>query len=56
MMLDYTFNLNKESEIINRAVENSLLDRYTTPDLNKEDRSYSTDEVGDYIVDFIEKN
>ena len=56
MMLDYTFNLNKESEIINRAVENSLLDRYTTPDLNKEDRSYSTDEVGDYIVDFIKKN
>jgi len=56
MMLDYTFNLNKESEIINRAVENSLLDRYTTPDLNREARSYSTDEVGDYIVDFIKKN
>ena len=50
MMLDYTFNLKKESEIINRAVESSLLDRYTTPDLNKDDRSYSTDEVGDYIV------
>ena len=56
MMLEYTFNLKDESEAINRAVEESLAKRYTTPDLNSDNKSYSTSEVGDYIVDFIKKN
>ena len=56
MMLEYTFNLKDESEAINRAVEESLTKRYTTPDLNSDNKVYSTSEVGDYIVDFIKKN
>ena len=56
MMLEYSFNLKVESEIINKAVEESLTKRYTTPDLNIENKAYTTREVGDYIVDFIKKN
>ena len=56
MMLEYTFNLKDESQIINRAVEESLTKRYTTPDLNSDNKAYSTKEVGDYIVDFIKKS
>ena len=56
MMLDHSFNLKKESEIINKAVEESLKNKYVTPDLSSDKNSFSTDQVGDYIVDFIEKN
>jgi 3-isopropylmalate dehydrogenase len=56
MMLEYSFNLKDESQIINRAVEESLTKRFTTPDLNIDNKAYSTKEVGDYIVDFIKKN
>ena len=55
-MLDHSFNLKKESQIINNAVEESLKNKYVTPDLSSDKRSFSTDQVGDYIVDFIEKN
>ena len=56
MMLEYTYNLKDESSLINKAVERSLLDGYKTPDLSKGRKSYSTDEVGDYIVKFILDN
>lgn len=56
MMLDYTFNLKEEVSLINKAVESSLINGYTTPDLSKNQHSYSTEQVGDYIVDFIQKN
>jgi 3-isopropylmalate dehydrogenase len=56
MMLEYSFDLKDESQIINRAVEESLTKRFTTPDLNIDNKAYSTKEVGDYIVDFIKKN
>ena len=56
MMLDYTFNLKDEVKLINKAVENSLVNGYTTPDLSKNQKSYSTDQVGDYIVDYIQQN
>ena len=55
MMLDYTFNLKDEVNIINKAVESSLINGYTTPDLSNNQESYSTNQVGDYIVNFIEK-
>ena len=56
MMLDHSFNLKDESKIINRAVEDSLTNKITTPDLNKYNKSYTTDEVGDYIVNFVKNN
>ena len=40
---------------INKAVESSLLNGYKTSDLiSKSEKAYSTDEVGDYIVKFIQ--
>ena len=55
MMLDYTYNLKDESNLINKAVESSLLNGYKTSDLiSKSEKAYSTDEVGDYIVKFIQ--
>ena len=55
MMLDYTYNLKDESNLINKAVESSLLNGYKTSDLIiKSEKAYSTDEVGDYIVKFIQ--
>ena len=56
MMLDHSFNLKDESKIINRAVEDSLINKFTTPDLNNENEAYTTDEVGDYIVNFVKNN
>ena len=56
MMLDYTFNLKEEAELINKAVESSLINGYTTPDLSKNQESYSTNQVGDYIKDFIQNS
>ena len=56
MMLEHSFNLKKESDIINNAVEDSLKNRYVTPDLSSGKSSYSTNQVGNYITDYIEKN
>ena len=56
MMLDHSFNLKDESKIINRAVEDSLVNKFTTPDLNKDNKAYTTDQVGDYIVNFIKNS
>ena len=55
MMLDYSFNLKEESNLIKIAVEKCLNDDYTTPDLNNGNKSYSTSQVGDYIVDIIKE-
>ena len=57
MMLEHTFNLKDESNVINEAVESSLLSGYKTPDLiSKDEKACSTNEVGDYIVKFILDN
>tara|TARA_B100001057_G_scaffold135811_1_gene135280 strand:+ start:7189 stop:8259 length:1071 start_codon:yes stop_codon:yes gene_type:complete len=57
MMLDFTYNLKDESSLINNAVESSLLNGFKTSDLvNKDEKAYSTNEVGDYIVKFIQNN
>jgi len=48
MMLDHSFNLKDESKIINRAVEDSLVNKYK--------KAYTTDEVGDYIVNFMKNS
>ena len=57
MMLDFTYNLKDESSLINNAVESSLLNGFKTYDLvNKDEKAYSTNEVGDYIVKFIQNN
>ena len=57
MMLDYTFSLKDESSLINKAVESSLLSGYKTSDLiSRGEKAYSTNEIGDLIVKFIQDN
>ena len=48
MMLDLSFNLKKESEIILKSVEDALKDNVVTMDINNK-KYLSTSEVGDWI-------
>ncbi len=53
MMLDYSFNMNKEALIISNAVETILNNGYRTADLGGE---LKTSEIGDLICQEIERN
>ena len=54
MMLKYSFNLQEESENIEKAVKKALSKGYRTADIaKKEDRIISTVEMGDTIADLI---
>ncbi len=56
MMFEYAFNLQEESELIRKAVSASIGEKVTTADIRSpEDKSYSTSEVGEWLVDFIKK-
>ena len=48
MMLDLSFNLKKESEIILKSVEDALKENVVTMDINNK-KYLSTSEVGDWI-------
>jgi len=54
MMFDYAFNLQDESNLIKEAVEKSIDINFVTEDLDKE-HPRTTSEVGDWIVDYINK-
>lgn len=57
LMFEYAFDLQKEGEIIRKAVSASMNAKIVTEDIvQKGDKSYSTTEVGDWIVNWIEKN
>ena len=53
MMFEHSFNLEKESNIIKQAVQNSLKEKITTQDITGNDKSYSTSDVGDFICNSI---
>lgn len=56
MMLQYSFNMNKEYEAIMRAVETALRHGYRTRDIADEDsdgKAVSTSEMGDAIIKFL---
>ena len=53
MMFEHSFNLEKESNIIKQAVQNSLKEKITTQDITGNDKSYSTSDVGDFICNNI---
>ncbi len=56
MMFEYAFNLQEESDIIRKAVSASIDAKVTTADIRSpEDKSYSTSEVGEWLVDYIKK-
>lgn len=52
MLLEH-FSLFEEAELINKAVEKSLELNISTPDLNPKNKHISTEQVGDFIQDFI---
>lgn len=52
MLLEH-FNLHDEAELIKKAVEKSLELNITTPDLNPKNNAITTEQVGDFIEDFI---
>ncbi len=54
MMLKYSFNLQEESENIERAVKEALSKGYRTPDIAKKgDKLISTSQMGDIISELI---
>ena len=53
MMFEHSFNLEKESNIIKQAVQNSLKEKITTQDITGNDKSYTTSDVGDFICNNI---
>jgi 3-isopropylmalate dehydrogenase len=54
MMFDLAFNLKKESEIVQTAVEKSIEADFVTEDLNRTNPK-STSQVGDWIADCVGK-
>lgn len=57
MMLEYSFSLNQEADLIRKAVNASLDNEVITQDIaSKGSKSYSTTEVGQWIIDYIQKN
>jgi 3-isopropylmalate dehydrogenase len=53
MMFEYAFGLSKESTLITEAVEQSIEQGAVTIDIASGEKSLSTSEVGDWIVDYI---
>ena len=49
LMLDLSFGMKKESELINKAVKEALENGIVTEDINNSD-NFSTSEVGDWIA------
>ena len=56
MMLEMSFNLKLESDLIKKSVEKSIRDGFVTQDLSSEKRFFSTSEVGDKICDYIKSS
>ena len=54
MALKYSFGLNKESELLDKAVANVLDDGYRTKDISDNNRFISTKEMGDKVIASLE--
>jgi 3-isopropylmalate dehydrogenase len=55
LMFDYAFGLKNEAQIIQDAVTASLTEKIVTEDIASDCKAYSTSEVGDWLVEWIEK-
>ena len=55
LMFDYAFGLKAEAQIIQDAVTASLNEKIVTEDISSDGKAYSTSEVGDWLVEWIEK-
>ncbi|MFL2590753.1 MAG: 3-isopropylmalate dehydrogenase [Flavobacteriaceae bacterium] len=56
MMLEMSFNLKIESDLIKKSVEKSIREGFVTKDLSSFQKSLSTSEVGDKICDYIKSS
>ena len=56
MMLEMSFNLKVESDLIKKSVERSIREGFVTKDLSISHKSFSTSEVGDKICDYIKSS
>ena len=57
MCLKYSFNMDKESDLINQSVNKVLSDGYKTADLiGDDDKNLSTVEMGDKIINQLKQN
>ncbi|MCC5931889.1 MAG: 3-isopropylmalate dehydrogenase [Cyclobacteriaceae bacterium] len=54
MMFEYAFKLQDEAALIKEAVDQSLENGIVTEDIAGKDKAYSTSEVGDWIVNYIQ--
>ena len=55
MMFERSFNLNEESKLIRDLVNESISNNIVTKDLSGDGKSFTTAEVGDWIVERITK-
>lgn len=56
MMFEYAFDLKEEGALLRKAVDASMDANVRTADIQVEgEKSYSTSEVGEWIVDFVQK-
>lgn len=56
MMLEYAFGLNEEAALIRKAVDASIENNVRTQDIQvKDEKPYSTSEVGEWLVQYIMK-
>ena len=56
MMLEMSFNLKIESDLIKKSVEKSIREGFVTRDLSNGERFFYTSEVGDKICDYIKSS
>ena len=57
MCLKYSFNMDKESDLINQSVNKVLSDGYKTADLiGDDDKNLSTVEMGDKIINQLKQS
>ena len=56
MMLEMSFNLKVESDLIKKSVEKSIREGFVTKDLSSFHVFFSTSEVGDKICDYIKSS
>ncbi len=54
MLFEYAFNLKDEADTIRKAVDASLENNIVTVDISGDAKSYSTDEVGDWIANKVQ--
>ena len=54
MMFEYAFNLMEEGALIREAIDKSIEQNIVTIDLSGDAKSYSTSEVGEWVVNYIQ--